>query len=175
MTKLKTKLNHRFNNIVTVANVDIHFDNKGEFEITEDFKKKNPEFLDKVKKEDYGIEVIIPLTKKELEVLEKQQKLEKIQKEEAEQKLKEKIQKGLLEYTALTGEILSPDISIEELDKVLLKAKEAQIKQKQKISQELAQKTMEELKSILIESAIPEAEWKDLKKIELIKFIINNS
>ena len=64
------------------------------------------------------------------------------------------------------------DISIEELNRLLLDAEDEQKRAKQKYSQELASKTMEELKEILKQAEIPETEWKQIKtKLELIKFI----
>lgn len=172
-TTIKTNLTHRFNNTVTIANVDITFDEKGEFEVSKEWLEKHEGFLKKIIP-DYGIEVIIPLTKEEEEKKKKQEEEKKKQEEIQKQERDKAVALAHEEYFKITGKKLEENIAIEQLNKLLLDAKDDQIRKKQKFSQELASKTVEELKDILKGAGIPEVEWKNLKKLELIKLITDS-
>jgi hypothetical protein len=173
MVKIKTTLKHRFNTTISISNVDITFDSKGEFEASKEFIEQNKELFEKIKSTpDYGLEIIVPLSKEEKEKLEQKEK-EKLEQKEKEKKEKEiAIKEAHEKYFNITGKTLPADISIEELNRLLLDAEDEQKRAKQKYSQELASKTVEELKEILKQAEIPETEWKQIKtKLELIKFI----
>lgn len=188
--KIQTNLFHRFGKTITISNVDIIFDNKGESEIEESD-------VDAVKKADHTLIVTKIETPAETAKRLKKEKEEqdKLDKEEAdrlkeEQILEEKKKEEELELKKefmesykfhSKGKELDPNLSIEEMKNMVTDLINQINKDKQNHSKELAKKNMEELQAMAkelneqTEGKLPEEEWKSLLKMDLIKYLVEKA
>lgn len=132
---------------------------------SEDFLIKEKNKLEKIQKD-----------KEDKEKLDKEDK-EKLDKEKLDKENKEK-KEYIEEYTNLSkGVNIDPEnkLTVEEVKKKLEELKDTINKQKQSYSQELAKKTLLEIQEIAKTVNLPEEEWKNLKKLDLIKFLVEKA
>lgn len=164
--KIKTNQTHRFGRTITIANIDVEFNEEGVAEV----KNENvPAILNSdptLIKEETSAE------KKAREEKEKQEILLKQKEEEEKEKLR--IQ-TIAEYNklAIDNKPLDPNITIEEAQLALFNFKQEEVRKKQEASRNLAVKTIEELTQIAKDAELPKKEWDKLKKVELIKYLVD--
>ena len=81
----------------------------------------------------------------------------------------------LAEYNklAIDNKPLDPNITIEEAQLALFNFKQEEVRKKQEASRNLAVKTIEELIQIAKDAELPKKEWDKLKKVELIKYLVD--
>lgn len=164
--KIKTNLPHRFGQIITIANIDVKFNEKGIAEVdSKDISAilfSDPTLV----KEETAVEKKIREEKEKQEIIAEQKKQEELENLRI---------KTIEEYNKLVDENkpLNPDTTFEDAQKALFDFKQEEVRKKQKISQDLAPKTVEELQKIAKDAELPKKDWEKLKKLELIKYLVD--
>lgn len=149
-----TDKKHRFGQTMNVGGIEVTVDKKGHAEVSEDqvaallvsgFVLKNPD--QKFKSEEQ-----IESTKRVGDILKDAENQAKLIIEKAEETAK-----GIIEDANQRAGIIIQENKVEE---------------KEKFKAELQNLKVEELKDYLIKANVPEEQYKDLKKDELIDFIL---
>lgn len=194
--KIKTNLPHRFGKTVTIANHEILFDGAGsaeiELEILDAVKQSDPDLIitkmesekekaERLKKEaklkeEKEAELRKQQQEEEKAEIEKQKQLE-IEKQKQLEAEKERRDFLIEEYRKLNKgtEELDPDLSLEKMEEIYAKLFNEIEKQKQVYSKDLATKQMPNIQEIAKATGLPEEEWKSLKKLDLIKYLVEKA